>query len=260
MACKTIVGQMNCATTKNPEQASNFPYEENGTLYKVSLGGFIQSLGVTGELNATGATNAVPVLTSPIANSYLIAGIEAGAGINAQTSPQGGVLISTVKADEEKKFGFIDENDTSTATTPVNLPANVWVDIPNNGQGAFSNDTYRPESVTEIIDTNTGYLDFSQLTLGSEILVRNDFTVTPSTNNCLLEARYLLGYGASEYPLQFWSERLDNGSGIEYQRVTNFPIYMGDLNTQQNPGKLQIRLSVAGTVKNAGAYVSIRKN
>ena len=89
-------------------------------------------------------------------------------------------------------------------------------------------------------------------------MVRNDFTVTPNTNNALLEARYLLGNGAGQYGLQFLSERLDSGSGIPYQRVTSFPIYMGDLNTQGNAGILQIKLSTAGTFSNAGSYIDIK--
>ena len=155
-------------------------------------------------------------------------------------------------------WGFIDYNDASTSSSPVSLSANTWTDIPNDGLGSFTNKTYAPSGVSEVLDASTGYLDFQYLGLGSEIQVRNDFTVTPSTNNALLEARYLLGSGLGEYPLQFWSERLDSGSGIGYQRVTSFPIYMGDTNTQGNPGKMQIRLSTPGTVVNAGVYVSIR--
>jgi hypothetical protein len=156
------------------------------------------------------------------------------------------------------KFGFMDYNDSGTSVTPVTLLANTWTDVPNNGAGAFTNRTYKPEGVTDLLDTSTGYLDFSDLVLGSEIIVRNDLSITPSTNNCLLEARYLLGTGGDEYGLQFWSERLDSGSGIAYQRVTSFPIYMGDTNTQQNPGKLQVRLSTPGTLVNSGVYISIR--
>ena len=156
------------------------------------------------------------------------------------------------------KFGFMDYNDSGTSVTPVTLLANTWTDIPNNGAGAFTNSTYKPAGVTDLLDTSTGYLDFSDLVLGSEIIVRNDFSITPSTNNCLLEARYLLGTGGGQYGLQFWSERLDSGSGVAYQRVTSFPIYMGDTNTQQNPGKLQVRLSTPGTLVNAGVYISIR--
>ena len=166
--------------------------------------------------------------------------------------------INEAIAAQNNAFGFMDYNDSSTASTPLSLAADTWTDIPNNGAGAFTNKTYKPTEVTEVLDASTGYLDFSDLPLGSEILVRNDFTITPSTNNALLEARYLLGSGAGEYPLQFWSERLDSGSGIPYQRVTNFPIYMGDTNTQGNAGRMQIRMSTPATVRNAGVYISIR--
>ena len=152
------------------------------------------------------------------------------------------------------KTGFIDYNDTTGA---IDLTADTWTDVPNNGAGAFTNKTYRPTSVNEVMDTSTGYLDFSELTLGSQILVRNDFTVVPNTNNCLLEVRYLLGQGAGEYALKFWSERLDSGSGIDYQRVISFPIYMGDTNTQGGVGKLQVKLSTNGTINNAGSYIKI---
>ena len=157
-----------------------------------------------------------------------------------------------------QEFGFMDYNDASTAASPLTLSADTWTDIPNDGLGAFTNKTYKPPSVSEILDTSTGYLDFSDLSLGSEILLRNDFTITPQTNNALLEARYLLGTGAGEYPLQFWSERLDSGSGIPYQRVTSFAIYMGDNNTKDSPGRMQIKLSTPGTIVNAGVYVSMR--
>jgi hypothetical protein len=153
-----------------------------------------------------------------------------------------------------KKQGFIDYNDT---TGSISLTSDTWTDVPNNGAGAFTNKTYKPTDITELIDVNTGYLDFSELTLGSQILVRNDFTVVPNTNNALLEVRYVLGQGAGEYALKFWSERLDSGSGIDYQRVISFPIYMGDTNTQGGVGKLQVKLSTNGTLTNAGSYIKI---
>lgn len=152
-------------------------------------------------------------------------------------------------------YGFIDYNDT---TGDVELIADTWTDVPNNGQGSFSNFTYKPDGIENLLDTSTGYLDFSELSLGSEIIVRNDFTVTPQTNNALLEIRYVLGQGAGEYNLRFWFERLDNGSGIPYQKVVSFPIYMGDLNTQGGVGKLQVKLSTNGTLNNAGSYISVR--
>ena len=108
------------------------------------------------------------------------------------------------------------------------------------------------------MDISTGYLDFSDLTLGSQLVVRNDFNVTPNTNNSLLQVRYLLGQGAGEYPLLFWSQRLDSGSGIGYPIVPVFAIYMGDTNTKGGVGKLQVRLSTTGSLANAGSYINIQ--
>ncbi len=160
--------------------------------------------------------------------------------------------VPTVKS---TRHGFIDYNDT---TGSINLVAGVWTDVPNNGAGQFSNTLYKPEGINDVLDISTGYLDFSELTLGSELLIRNDFKVNPNTNNALLQVRYLLGQGAGEYPLLFLSERLDNGSGIDYQRVPIFAIYMGDTNTKSGVGKLQVNLSTNGTFTNAGSYISIK--
>ena len=70
--------------------------------------------------------------------------------------------------------GFIDYNDT---TGGVSLTAGTWTTIPNNGLGAFTNKTYKPEGVTELMDVSTGAIDTSELHLGDSILIRNDFVV-----------------------------------------------------------------------------------
>ena len=44
--------------------------------------------------------------------------------------------------------GFADYNDTSTAGAPVNLLADTWTTLPNDGLGAFTNLGYLPSGVT----------------------------------------------------------------------------------------------------------------
>ena len=153
--------------------------------------------------------------------------------------------------------GFIDYNDT---TGRINITANTWTTIPNNGAGAFSNDTYRPEGVTEFMDVGTGAIDVSEIALGDTILIRNDFKVNPNTNNALLEFRYQLGSGANIYTLETTLGRLDNGSGIDYRKSLEPDlIYMGDTNTKDNPIFLQVRLSTNGTLLNAGSVIQLIK-
>ncbi len=155
--------------------------------------------------------------------------------------------------------GFIDYNDTSTGTAPVALVADAWITIPNDGLGAFSNDSYKPDGdVTQLMDTSTGAIDPTGLHLGDTILIRNDFTITPSTNNASLEFRYSLGTGAGSYTLQKRLGRLDEGSGLGYRfSLTPDLIYMGDLNTRDNPISLQVKLSSSGSLVNAGTVIQV---
>jgi hypothetical protein len=158
---------------------------------------------------------------------------------------------------QPNKVGFIDYNDT---TGDVSITSDTWIDIPNNGLGAFSNDKYKPFGVSELLDTSTGYIDTTELSLGETILIRNDYSVKPNTNNALLRFRYVLGSGVNEYTLEKTVSRLDSGSG-QFYRFSLEPdlIYMGDLNTKDNPIKLQINLSTKGTLLNAGSVIQTVK-
>ena len=153
--------------------------------------------------------------------------------------------------------GFIDYNDTTGA---VSLTADTWTTIPNDGAGSFSNDTYKPGGVTELMDVSTGEIDTSQIHLGDAILIRNDFQINPNTNNALLEFRYQLGTGANAYTLETNLGRLDDGSGKNY-RFSLKPdlIYMGDTNTKDNPIVIQVKLSTNGTLTNAGSAITLIK-
>tara|TARA_R110002020_G_scaffold21430_1_gene72823 strand:- start:449 stop:1036 length:588 start_codon:yes stop_codon:yes gene_type:complete len=153
--------------------------------------------------------------------------------------------------------GFIDYNDTTGA---IALTADTWTEISNNGLGAFSNSTYKPQNVSELMNVSTGQIDPTELTLGDTILVRNDFKINPNTNNALLEFRYQLGNGGGVYTLETNLGRLDNGSGKDY-RFSLKPdlIYMGDSNTMDNPIKIQVKLSTNGTLTNAGSVIQLIK-
>jgi len=142
----------------------------------------------------------------------------------------------------------------------VPIIADTWTTIPNNGAGSFSNDTYKPLNVTELMDVSTGTIDASELHLGDAILIRNDFNINPNTNNALLEFRYQLGSGGNIYTLETTIGRLDDGSGKDY-RFSLKPdlIYMGDTNTKDNPILLQVKLSTNGTLTNAGSVIQLIK-
>ncbi|MCJ8335220.1 MAG: collagen-like protein [Epibacterium sp.] len=156
--------------------------------------------------------------------------------------------------------GFADYNDTSTLSSPVTLVDDTWTDIPNNGLGAFSN-IKLPTGVTRLLDPNTGAILLDELPIGSSVIIRMDYTVTPTTNNAALDFRYTLGGGAQAYVLETTVNRLDEGSGRQYRQalVTHY-IYVGDDNTKNNPVQPQVKLSGGGTLVNAGMVIEVRKS
>lgn len=159
--------------------------------------------------------------------------------------------------DTNPEQGFIDYNDS---TGGVAIVADTWTSIPNDGAGAFSNDTHKPTKINQLLETTTGQIDPTELDLGDTILIRNDYSINPNTNNAELEFRYVLGSGASEYTLETTIGRLDDGSGKDY-RFSLKPdlIYMGDTNTRDNLITLQIKLSSNGTLTNAGTVIQVIK-
>lgn len=155
-------------------------------------------------------------------------------------------------------FGFADYNDAATATTPITLVADTWTTLTNDGLGAFTQEQL-PVGVSTLLGSG-GALDISELTQFSDVLVRPDFTITPSSNNASLEFRFSLGTGGGAYTLPTSFGRLDLGAGVPYRRSNlAMYIYAGDSNTIDNPVYLQVKLSSAGTVVNAGMAVKVFK-
>lgn len=156
--------------------------------------------------------------------------------------------------------GFVDYNDALTATMPIALVADTWTTLTNDILGVFTNTSFIPSGVTSMLDPLTGQLDFSELSLGDVVLIRKDFTVTPSTNNQLLQTRYILGTGAGEYTLEKLVGKMDTGGGTPVRQSSEVDmIYMGDSNTRDNPVTIQIKTSGIGTVVNAGVAMTVIK-
>jgi len=152
--------------------------------------------------------------------------------------------------------GFIDYSDAGTRISPVVIEADDWTDLPNDGQ-TFINYDNKPSSVTDLLDVSTGYLDLTELTVGSELAVRTQFSITPSINNPLLQIRFIFSGGAFSFTKSLG--RLDDGSGKEYEKEVTLPFYIGNDATLNNPVKIQIKLSTSGTLINFGSYVSVTK-
>jgi hypothetical protein len=218
-------------------------------------GQFDISATLGGELVEIYSLNTLKRLAKGNFNEFSPDGVTPYASLSALIDDLKTFFFKTIGTNTMDGIGFIDYNDASGSFT---ISANTWTDLPNDGAGAYTNKTYAPDGVTELMDSSTGYIDPTQTTLGDVLLVRNDFTVNPNTNNALLEFRYSLGGGAGAYTLPTIIGRLDSGSGTDYRFTLRADkIYMGDDNTRLNPIKLQVRLSANATVTNAGTVITL---
>ena len=151
-----------------------------------------------------------------------------------------------------------DYNDTSTTSNPVSITQNIWTTLPNDGLGSFSQEIL-PVGVNTLLGSD-GSLDFTDLPVGSDLIIRPDFTIIPNANNSALSFRFSLGSGSGAYTLEQQLGRLDLGAGIPYRfALQALYIYVGDANTKDNPAKLQVKLSTAGTLVNAGVAIKVFK-
>lgn len=153
----------------------------------------------------------------------------------------------------EGNLGFIDYNNAGASQS---LDADTWTTITNDGAGSFTNKTYAPTGVPELQD-GSGNLDFQYLELGDSILIRADFTVTPTVNGATLELRYGLGQGGNAYNLPRLVGTMANGAGIGYRFVIETYIYMGDTNTLGGAGTFQLKVSEDASVANAGWVIQV---
>lgn len=154
-------------------------------------------------------------------------------------------------------MGFGNYNNTLSS---VSLISDVWTNITNNGLGSSTLTTYLPEGVTNFMDTPSGNLNLSELSVGDMVFVRNDFTVTPSTNNQLIELRYLIGAPGSQFSLIKNLGRMDSGGSVEYRfTLVSDKIYIGSDATKNNPIEIQIRSSGNGSFLNSGTVITAIK-
>ena len=153
--------------------------------------------------------------------------------------------------------GFADYNH---AGATISLVADTWTPIINDGAGPYTNLGFLPIGAIGMLDTATGKIDVSDLDLGDDLFIRNDFTVVPSVNNAAIELRYTLGAGPAAYTLTGGRERLDLGAGVPYRRSLGCHYNnMGDTNTRDNPIGIEIRCTSSAVVTNAGIAIGVKK-
>lgn len=170
-----------------------------------------------------------------------------------------GLSLTRVNVDvDDFNGGFFDYNDLATQSTPLAILSGVPTDIPNDELGPQTNKLFAPDSVADVWNAGTGRFDWSELNLGDMVDIRIDFTLTTTSNNTEIHIELLLGTGGSAYALPFIPEV--NFKNQDAHGLTQYNgIYMGDLNTLDNGGRLQITADKDCTMVVNGWYCKVIK-
>lgn len=151
--------------------------------------------------------------------------------------------------------GYADYSDSATLSSPISVAASAgYVTMTNDGLGSFTNTTQLPEGVTGLYDTSTNKFDWSDLSIGDQVLVRIDFDVIVATNNTEISVDMFLGSGAGAYTLNI--AQMNYKTAATYKLSRDLWIYMGNQDTIDNGGYIKMDTDTDLTVKVNGWFVS----
>lgn len=152
---------------------------------------------------------------------------------------------------------YVDYNHDGPA---ISVTADTWTDLPNNGLGTYTKlGGLVNVGATALLDTSTGYLDFSDLRLDDELELRQDIEISTAVNGAEVRLRLYLGEpGVGEYELPYTLATIGQGSGAFSRRVGNLLMYLGDANTKGFPGRIQVYCTEDCQVRNNGVYIKVQ--
>lgn len=154
--------------------------------------------------------------------------------------------------------GWIDYSDSATAITPLSVTANVERLLTNDGLGLYGQTAAAPLNVTQLFNTTTNKLDFSQLSVYDELIIRVEIEVTVAANNAqwFMFIRFDEGGSTFDEPISGRSYHKTSGT---YPMVASFPFYIGRETMRVNPSSIYFKSDTNCTVVVKGFYISVRR-
>ena len=153
--------------------------------------------------------------------------------------------------------GFEYVSDKNLENNPIALPADTWTKVTNDGTSGSTKRNCLPEGVTRIYDVDTDRIKLDQLPNDGWLIFRFGVKVLPNVDNVTLKARiaYTLPDGFKFY-LQAPGALLNDGAGIEYEEQFTLTFYVGDQETKDGYGELEVRADGTGSITDC-AFMTI---
>ena len=138
--------------------------------------------------------------------------------------------------------GFEYVSDKNLENNPIALPADTWTKVTNDGTSGSTKRQHLPEGVERIYDVDTDRIKLDQLPTDGWLIFRFGVKVIPNVDNVTLKARiaYTLPDGFKFY-LVAPGALLNDGAGIEYEEQFTLTFYVGDQDSKDGYGELEVR-------------------
>ena len=152
---------------------------------------------------------------------------------------------------------FINYSDLATQTTPIVCTAWVPVKLTNDWLGGQTLKTYKPTGIVELWNTATNQFDLSGLSLGDEISIRLNYTVTTSSNNQEFYSYMNMAIGWASYSIYDWIHFFKTAWTRQVGEVMT--LYMGNSDTITKPAEIMFSSDANATIKVNWFYISVKK-
>jgi len=143
---------------------------------------------------------------------------------------------------ENNNDGYEYVSDKNLESNPIALSADTWTKVTNDGTSGSTSREHLPEGVTRIYDTTTQRIKLDQLPTNGWLIFRFGIKANPNVDNLTLKARikYTLPDGYNFY-LVAPGALLNDGAGIEYEEQYTLTFYVGDQDSKDGYGELEVR-------------------
>ena len=158
---------------------------------------------------------------------------------------------------ENNTDGFEYVSDKNLENNPIALAADTWTKVTNDGTSGSTKRQHLPPGVTRIYDTATDRIKLDQLPTNGWLIFRFGVKVEPNVDNVTLKARiaYTLPDGFKFY-LVAPGALLNDGAGIEYEEQFTLTFYVGDQDSKDGYGELEVRADGACSITDC-AFMTI---
>tara|TARA_B100001121_G_scaffold7042_1_gene5981 strand:+ start:272 stop:1231 length:960 start_codon:yes stop_codon:yes gene_type:complete len=154
--------------------------------------------------------------------------------------------LSTVGGGGENNTdGFEYVSDKNLENNPIALAADTWTKVTNDGTSGSTKRQHLPEGVTRIYDVATQRIKLDQLPTDGWLIFRFGVKVIPNVDNVTLKARIAYTVDEDGGGYQFYlvapGALLNDGAGIEYEEQFTLTFYVGDQESKDGYGELEVR-------------------